>query len=244
MQDKQIKTPHVFIAIPSGDMVHTDFTMSLMSMLMYTFARTNIDVSFSNSRGSDIACNRNELMVAVINANKREVVDTDAITHILMLDTDIVFPPDLIEKFLSHDKDFVAACYSRRVEPYDMVGDNIPLDDPRLIVERDDTRFLRTMLFAPVGCALMKVECLNKLKFPFFAFETLNFGMGLDDFIVNENIYDGIVDIERVISDNVTLSISEDYYFICRLRHAGVDIWADLMMTKRISHVGIKKYFL
>lgn len=244
MQDKQITIPHVFIAIPSGDMLHADFSMSLAAMLMYSFANTNIDISFSNSRGSDIARNRNELMNGVINANKNGTPQTP-ITHILMLDSDIVFPPDLIEKFLGHDKNFVAACYSRRVEPFDVVGVNFEMGHSSLKIEQRDDKFLRTMIFAPVGCALMRVECLERLELPFFAFETINYfntSMHQDNYY--KRIYGDVFDTNAAEKSKALFSISEDHYFIARLRAAEVDIWCDLIMTKQISHIGIKQYTL
>ena len=85
-------------------------------------------------------------------------------THLLFVDDDQVFPPDALNKLLSHDKDIVGAqIFKRR-----------PLYEPCVYTLRGSKYFpILVNKFAEVdaigtGMMLIKTEVFNKIEYPWF----------------------------------------------------------------------------
>ena len=97
------------IGVPSRDMVHTDFAMSLV----YVFHTAGCRVSMVNSKSSVLPVQRNEIV--------REAIRLKA-THLLFVDSDMRLPLDTAARLLAHGKDVVGAAYVRRVPPHDLLG--------------------------------------------------------------------------------------------------------------------------
>lgn len=98
------------IAIPAMDSVPTQFAHSLA--ILNAVGETTVAFQI----GSLVYTSRNDL------AKKAMSSEAD---YILWLDSDMVFPPDLLTKLMSHmsdpDVDFVTGLYYRRVAPYSPV---------------------------------------------------------------------------------------------------------------------------
>ena len=105
--------PIVAICIPSGDMVHADFAANLAALCLDPGARTGV----INCKSSLVAVARNQCVAAALHINA---------THVLFLDSDMVFPLDTLKRLLKHEKDIVGALYSRRRPPFDPTG--LPFD--------------------------------------------------------------------------------------------------------------------
>ncbi|MFA4993833.1 MAG: hypothetical protein WC521_00810 [Bdellovibrionales bacterium] len=143
----------VAIGIPSGDFVHADFAMSLAMLCMSPGA----PVALVNAKSSLVPLGRNQC-VGAAQAMKA--------THILFLDTDMVFPADTLKRLLAHEKDIVGATYSKRAPPF----------HPLTITEEGKlaqiTSGLHHVKLLPTGCLLIRMTVFDKLSMPYFNLES------------------------------------------------------------------------
>lgn len=98
------------VAIPCGDMVHTDFVRALMSM------RMTGEVQITWAQGSLIYDARNQLCEIALNGGFERV---------LWLDSDMQFQPDLFERLharLDEGKELVSGLYFTRKTPVEPVA--------------------------------------------------------------------------------------------------------------------------
>jgi hypothetical protein len=139
----------VAIGIPSGDLVHADFAMSLAMLCMSPGA----EVILLNSRSSLIPVGRNQC------AGAAHIMKA---THLLFLDTDMIFPADALERLLARDKDIVGATYSKRMPPFHPLtvsaeGEHVQISSG-----------LRQVQLLPTGCMLIRMSVFDALPKPYF----------------------------------------------------------------------------
>ncbi len=106
--------PRVFIGIGCQSEVKAKTLASVAGVLIKSAGKVT---TFSMRQGGDIVSARTWLV--------REALKHKA-THILFVDSDMEFPPDTLEKLLSHDKDIVGVEYYKRKLPLEPVFE--PLD--------------------------------------------------------------------------------------------------------------------
>jgi hypothetical protein len=139
----------VALGIPSGDLVHTDFAMSLSMLCMNPGA----EVFMVNSRSSLVALGRNQC------AGAAQILKA---THLMFFDTDMTFPADTLKRLLTRNKDIVGATYSQRMPPF----------HPLTVTEEGEhihiTSGLRRVKLLPTGCMLIRVSVFDALQKPFF----------------------------------------------------------------------------
>ena len=141
--------PLVAIGIPSGDMVHADFAMRLATLCMNPGARCCL----VNAKSSLVMLGRNQIVAAAQAAKA---------THLLFLDTDLVFPADTLIRLLAHDRDIVGGVYRQRVPPFHPLG--VTFEGEHTFV----TNGLRRMKIMPTGCLLIRMSVFDRLTKPFF----------------------------------------------------------------------------
>lgn len=111
------------------------------------------------TQGYHIAENRNFMATQAI-LNKSD--------YILMVDDDMIFPPDTLEKMLAHKKDVVGVVYKPRNDKKDT---HIPLDKTHI----DNPKLLKKLFECEaVGTGVMLINTLifNFIDRPWFAFES------------------------------------------------------------------------
>jgi len=114
------------VAIPSGDMVNADFMMSLLQMCMVTMGQGDVDVMVDNWKGSILPVSRESL---INNALQRGA------THVLFVDSDMVFPAETLLRLLSHDELVVACnCVTKRLPATPTARDYDPMDQGGSVV--------------------------------------------------------------------------------------------------------------
>jgi hypothetical protein len=145
----------VAIGIPSGDLVHADFAMSLAMLCMNPGAQ----VALVNSRSSLVPLGRNQCVGAA------QIMKA---THLLFLDTDMVFPADTLKRLLAHEKDIVGATYSKRMPPFHPL--TITLEGELAHV----TSGLKRVKLLPTGCLLIRLKVFEAISLPYFNLETEN----------------------------------------------------------------------
>lgn len=142
--------PTVAIGIPSGDMVHADFAMRLATLCLNPGARTCI----INAKSSLVALGRNQCVEAAKLAKA---------THILFLDSDMLFPVDVITRLLRHNKDIVGAMYSQRAAPFHPLGVTYEGEHKNI------TQGLCRMKIIPTGCLLIRLQVFDRISKPWFS---------------------------------------------------------------------------
>lgn len=97
----------LMIAIPTLDYVHYEFANSLIG-LTRRLDELGVDYDVRFKGGTLVYLSRNALALDAIGYGY---------THVLWLDTDMVFAPDAFEKLSEHGKDIVSGVYQSRHEP-------------------------------------------------------------------------------------------------------------------------------
>lgn len=115
------------------------------------------------SHGQSPARNRNLMIDQALNAEH-------GFTHILFLDDDLVIPPDLLTKLLSHDKDIVTGLYLMRNFPHQPILFEQSNDSGQCLWYRhkdEHNTDLVEVVSAGLGCCLIKTSIFSKLEKPY-----------------------------------------------------------------------------
>lgn len=174
----------VLIGIPySHECLYRAFTSSLMEMekpcpAFVTFVK-----------GYDVSKQRNDMV---------NIFMSGEYTHLLMLDTDIIAPPNALAKLLEADKEVISGFYMRRHYPY------LPI-----FMKKTDKKYVMNFSFPEgggvqqvdavgTGICLFKREVFQKVPFPWFSFN-------------------------KKTEDNEP--VGEDIYFSVKASNAGISLW-------------------
>lgn len=197
------QTRPILITFLSPDMVHADFAYSLSMLLMYSIAQCRMWVGLQNTRCSVIDHGRCVALESLKQSNA---------SHILFLDSDMIFPHQTLERLLSHNLDVVGASYCTRKAPFAMT--HLNMDMTSAIPEFNDDFPLKEVHSLGGGCLLIRAEVFDKIPPPHFqsVWPTPNAPQG------------------------------EDRTFCIRARKAGFKVWCDWPLTMQIGHVGTFTY--
>ena len=144
---------HVAVCIPSGEMVHADFMLSVLHLVQNARVAGR-RISIVNSKSSLITQGRNLAVQAALEAKAE---------WLLFLDSDMVFPSDTIPRLLAHERSIVGATYPRKGWPLAYIGtrlDGAP-------ISLTDTGLIEAARL-PAGCLLIKADVFARLKRPYF----------------------------------------------------------------------------
>lgn len=196
------------IAIPCGDSCPTDFLRSLLSLEIVG------ETQFTFAQGSLVYDARNKLCSIALDGG---------FDRVLWLDSDMVFPRDLMRRFSAHldaGKEMVCGAYASRKLPiqpvvYEDFGfhDATPWPEP-----------YTTPVKQPLSAEIFRVA-----------------GCGFGAVMVT-------VDLIRRVRDQFGLPFSpaagfgEDLSFCLRAREAGAEIWCDPGVE--LGHIGVAYYRL
>lgn len=98
----------LLIAVPCTDYMHADFVRSLMNLTSH-LDREGIRHETEIRNGSLICYARNQLALKAIN---------EEFTHLLFIDSDMVFDENIVETLTFGGKDFVCGAFQSRHPPY------------------------------------------------------------------------------------------------------------------------------
>ena len=195
--------PRVAIVIPSMSTWAANMALSHSELAVYSTLR-GIAVVTLNQQCSLITAARNHLTRMALSIEPKA-------THILAIDSDMIFPLDGLERLLKHDKDIVGAFYNKRVPPYETVGHLVGAPD----ISKGGLYPADVM---PHGFVLIKREVFEKLgKSPWY-YE------GYDPACVTEKDPDGMVGEDVMFSRNCT--------------KAGIEMFCDADLTFECAHIG------
>jgi len=156
MTDPQLR---IAIAVPSGDMLHADFAMSLARMCAST---QGMRLNVINNKSSIVAIARN---------NGVQLAQEFDAHYLLFLDSDMLFPESTLWRLLMHRQDIVGATYAKRVPPYATLGTVLPGEVARTSSGMTAASGLIEMARIPTGCLLIKMSVFEKLARPYFRFD-------------------------------------------------------------------------
>lgn len=194
----------VAVCVPSNGTWRDQFGWSLAGMLLWTAtAVPQLPVVFHGNSCSSIPYNRMNLIGEAIN-------QTDA-THILFLDSDMVFPRDTLCRLLVHDLDVVGAIYSNRGGTAVTATDSVETRSRSTLVVHDGEKGLRRIEAMGLGVTLIKATVFDQV--PPSCFEM------------------------RWMPDLATVE-GEDYSFFRAVKDAGIAVYADMDLSWEIGHLG------
>lgn len=197
------------VCLPTGDEVKSDFLMSLSRLLMRG-TKAGTEFQLTNIKTSNVAQSREKTAMAALESD---------CTHLLWLDSDMVFPDWTLERLLMHDVDIVAGNYAMRgfLQP-----------TPTAVVDlQPDGRCRRT--YAAQGDQLIEVE-----------------GLGLGLMLMKRGVLERLQQPWFPIEWNAAGKFhdGEDLGFCAKARRAGFRIFVDPVVSRRLGHVGAYLYTL
>lgn len=195
------KYTHVAVCVPCRDTLHSMFAHNLVQTIQHC-AAVGIKTTLLMETGSLIANQRQNLARSAISINA---------SHIMWLDSDMLFPVDAVEKLLASNFDIVACNYSTRSTPikgvaYTKLGDW----DSWLGFNIAGDRFSEVEGVG-MGCMLTKTSVFAKLDIPWF-------------------------DVRW--NHDMSEYIGEDFYFCTKAAAAGYKIMIDNHLSRDVKHLG------
>ena len=153
------------------------------------------------SEGYTIAENRNWIAVQAIN-NLSE--------YLLMVDDDMTFEPDLLDKMVAQNKDILGVAYHPRSETGTITK---YLDETHAVKinESEDPKYKASFKCYATGTGIILIKCSTFLKVPrpWFAFEWY---------------------------ENGACKQGEDWYFCVKAGKHNIETWCD--PTLKVGHLG------
>lgn len=207
-----MKHLRVLVVVPSGSHWVADFATSLIS-LVARFANTPVlgysshELRVANIKGSILPRAR----LRGIKAAKAAEA-----THLLFLDSDHTFEPDLLHRLIKADKDVVAANCVTKCIPSSPTA-RTKSDDPKGELVYSDPESAGLQKVWRVGCGVMLLTAKAYNQIPHEAFE-MPYLEDIDD-------YQG-----------------EDWTMCAALEKAGVPIYVDHGVSQEVGHVGMLNY--
>lgn len=197
------KPPRVAVCIPCGDQVMSLWAFDYARMMGHTIRhRPEINMVELFTRGSLVP-------------KQREMLAFDALetgyTHLLWLDTDMLFPPDTLLRLLDRHHRIVGANYVERRPPYvPNAFPNLQTPNVRLFTEPEDTGLVEVEALG-FGCILIEADVFRHLPRPWFAAAW-------------------VAQIQEFMG--------EDVYFCNKAREHGERVWLDHDLSQQIGHIG------
>ena len=137
----------------------------------------------------------------------KEAIDSGC-THLLWIDSDMVFQPDLLNVLLSHNLPAVGVNYVRRGLPTRPTATAI---EGGLLYTTDESEGLAEVQHLGFGCFLTDIRVYNEIDLPFFQFEVMTKKFGFR---------------------------GEDVYYCNKMRDMGIKIFCDQHLSRQIGHIG------
>lgn len=157
----EFQKARVIVAVPATDMCHTRFATSLCGLIAYSMKEApGLGVSCVTYGTSILPWSRQLL---VYRARKLGA------SHMLWLDSDMVFPSDTLIRFVRHQKDIVAAnCMVRRA-PFRCTAQ---VGGKELITSPESSGLEKADRLG-LACALVSMEVFERVPEPWFELQWL-----------------------------------------------------------------------
>lgn len=203
----------VIVAVPSGIHWFADFGTSLVS-LVANFANQPVpgyksqELRVMNIKGSILPKQRLEALKAA------KAIDA---THLLYLDSDHTFPPDMLHQLLSRGKDVVAANCVTKTIPAMPTARKLKGGDPQGEQVYTDPESVGLERVWRIGTGVMLLTKRAYMQIPHSAFA-------------------------MVYKEDGDTFQGEDWTMCAAFEEAGVPIFVDHTVSKKVGHVGQFNY--
>jgi hypothetical protein len=219
-------------------MVTQDYAMSLIQ-LTTAAAQAGFDVAVL-MLGNDALITRGRSAIVA------KFLDNPSTTHLLFIDADICFSPELVIRMLAFDKDFVAGLYPAKiidwqqiVQKYGQSKESLEETGFAYVGEVCSGKDLKlengfaTGTYAGTGFQLIKRSVFERMfqAHPEMKYQALHAFPRPSQ--PSGNLY---ALFDCMIDPATGVYLSEDYAFCRRWRALGGEIWLDL--TSRLTHTG------
>jgi hypothetical protein len=193
------------VCIPARDMMHTATTYAIWHLASY-LKTLGIESNLFMSPGTLIANQRHELV--------RCAYDWNA-THLLFIDSDMMFDPIHAVRLLDFDEDVVGAAYSKRVDPLIVTAWTHIDKWDTWVRPLEQTESHIPVEAMGLGFCLIKMSVFDKIDLPWFQL----------GFNKERQQYTG-----------------EDIEFFRKCKKKKIKVWLDVQTTMELGHLGTKNY--
>jgi hypothetical protein len=217
----------VFIAVPAfGQNVNSHTTASLVALVRELCARGMFG-GFASLSWPDIVDLRNVFLSVWYDGIKA--------SHLLFVDADMQFEPELVLDMLLADKPLIGALYPRKSFPLSWVGS--PLDPPA----EPEGNLLE---IESLGCGVMMIrkDCIeNMIEKGICQVEEDLSGTSIRNLLSSHDITRLIHAFDKLTTeDERKFQLSEDYSFCYRHRRAGGQVFA--VINHKLTHLGTHQF--
>lgn len=192
----------ISVCVPCRDMMHSAFAFDLIKLQEYNQI-IGLTTLVHFHIGTLIVNQREQLVQMAKDAGS---------THILWLDSDMMFPADTAQRLLKHNKPVVAANYVTRQYPHKTVAyRNMEGWNDYLVNTPDQGNALIPVMAVGMGCMLTEIGVFAQLARPYF---------------------------ETTWVPELNDHLGEDFTFCSKIRDAGHEVLIDNDLSLKISHLG------
>jgi hypothetical protein len=198
----QIEQRKVSVLIPCEDDMKTAFAVSMFNMIQHTLLNLpgNLEsLAIQTYSSSILPWNRHSLVAGALKTGA---------THTLWIDSDMMFPRDMLLHFLKFDQPLIGINAMSRRPPYRCLAQsayNVPLPTTEYSCG------LEKVYRMGLGVAWIATEVYKKMGPPWFDFQWLE----------EKKVYRG-----------------EDYVFFEKAKKLGYDLYIDHDISKQVWHMG------
>lgn len=241
---------NVVVAVPCGDTIRSRTSAALTSMCSFTVMHGPVQVALLSFEGSMIARSRNGIVDMAMKIN---------FDYVLQIDSDMVFPPETLLRLLSHGKDMVGAIYNKRMPPHETLGKLLCPAGKK--PEEAVNGGLWPAAMMPGGLMLVKTNVYRKLPWPWYFESYQRAGEPIEAWKQATNDHSPVPPppdaLDEVVAncpkfvawlkensayqdrENVARDMTgEDYGFCRKVARAGMQMWCDLDLSFKVSHLG------
>lgn len=205
---------NVVVVVPSGPHWLADFSTSLISMMGYFMnnkvpGSTTSQFRVVNVKGS---------ILPTLRLNGLKAAKAIGASHLLYVDSDHTFPPDMLNRLLKWKKDCVAVnCVTKSIPSTTTARSHVEGDSHGAIVYSDPGNVgqLARVWRVGTGVMLLSKRAYNQIPHEAFAMT----------YKPEADTYQG-----------------EDWTLCEALENAGVPIYIDHAVSRQVGHVGILNY--
>lgn len=221
------------IAIPSWQGgLESDTQICLDKLVMHEYRRGKV-VVIKKPIGSLIPKNRENAA--------REAVKLK-VGQLLFIDTDMVFPENIIEELEKHKKQIVSGLYHGKAYPYvPIMARRDKSGGWRTVVKWEDNALIEVDAVGG-GIVLIQTSVFDKVEQPWFGMVPVKDVLLLDEverlFAPGCDIDYAVKKIRKVRAEQRANAeiVGEDYYFCMKCRKVGIPVYVDTSL--KMGHIG------
>jgi hypothetical protein len=193
------KKPKIFVCVPAKDMMHSHFAYCLQALVKH-HATIGLETYVEFNLGTLVGNQREKLTTIALESGA---------THIMWLDSDMMFPFDVCEKLLAHNLPFVACNYSTRSMPFRAVAYQ-ELYNWESYLPSDATGLVK-VAGVGLGCALVSTKVFDDIYKPYYP---ITYTRKTDDYLGEDMNFCTKVDTEGGFPLMVDADLSKFVYHV------------------------------